>query len=244
MSTLKSNVIEPATGTTLSLGASGDNVLVSSDSLQTNLYKDSGGNTLFQSDGAGTLSNVNSQIKGGGPMLISTSDASQVTGIEITSGIDSTYDKYMFVILNWNPNDNNYAVYMNGATDGPSNPTWTVTKTSVAFETGHGENGVEAGPVVYVGPSLAQSTGFQQINNGPGNDADQALSGIMYLYSPSSTTFVKFYTIVSTVYGGTDYAYIVYQAGYFNTTSAINAIRFQGNSSGLFDAKIKMYGVA
>ena len=242
MSTLKSNVIEPATGTTLSLGASGDNVLVSSDSLQTNLYKDSGGNTLFQSDGAGTLSNVNSQIKGGGPMLISTADASQVTGIEITSSIDSTYDRYMFFIINWNPNTDGEAVMMNCSIDGGSN--YNVTKTSTAFETGKGENGVEAGPVPYVGQSLNENTGYQQINNGPGFDADQSLSGIMNLWSPSSTTHVKFYSIVSNVYSSTNYAYIVYQAGYFNTTTAINAIRFQGYSVGTFDAKIKMYGVA
>ena len=81
MSTLKSNVIEPATGTTLSLGASGDNVLVSSDSLQTNLYKDAGGNTIFQSDGAGTLSNVNSGIKGAGPQLILSKTASSSASI-------------------------------------------------------------------------------------------------------------------------------------------------------------------
>ncbi|SVC21516.1 uncharacterized protein METZ01_LOCUS274370 [marine metagenome] len=197
---------------------------------------------MFQSNGSGTLSNVNSGLKGAGPVLITTSDASQVTTIDFTSGIDSTYDKYMFVILGWNPNDNNYAAHFNGATDGPSSPTYAVTKTSVAFETGHGENNVTAGPVIYAGQSLAQSTGFQQINNGPGNDADQCLAGIMYLYTPSSTANVKHYTITSNVYGGTDYSYVVYQAGYFNTTDAINAIRFQGYSGGAFDAKIKMYG--
>ena len=72
MSTLKSNVIEPATGTTLSLGAVGDNVTVSADSIQTNLYKDAGANTIFQSDGAGTLSNVNSGLKGVCPGLSAT----------------------------------------------------------------------------------------------------------------------------------------------------------------------------
>ena len=87
MSTLKSNVIEPATSTTLSLGASGDNVLVSSDSLQTNLYKDSGANTIFQSDGAGTLSNLNSALLPGGPALILSQTASGSTIVNFTANL-------------------------------------------------------------------------------------------------------------------------------------------------------------
>ena len=68
MSTLKSNVIEPATGTNLTLGASGDLIDVPADALQLNSWKDSGGNTLFTSDGSGNLSSINSALDiGGGP---------------------------------------------------------------------------------------------------------------------------------------------------------------------------------
>jgi hypothetical protein len=42
-----------------------------------------------------------------------------------------------------------------------------------------------------------------------------------------------------------DYTYTNYVAGYGNTTSAINAVRFQMMSSGnIDDGIIKMYGVA
>ena len=68
MSTLKTHNIEPATGTDVALGAAGDSITVSGDSLTTNAIKDAGGNTLFTSDGAGTLSSVNSGLKGGGPI--------------------------------------------------------------------------------------------------------------------------------------------------------------------------------
>ena len=104
MGTLRTKTIEPATGTTLTLGASGDSITVSSDSIKTNTFKDAGGNTLFTSDGAGTLSSVNSSLVGGaGPVLISTSTASGASSIDITSGIDSTYDEYMFVFTDINP---------------------------------------------------------------------------------------------------------------------------------------------
>ena len=107
MSTLKSDVIEPATGTNLTLGASGDLIDVPSDALQLNTWKDSGGNTLFTSDGAGTLSSINSALDiGGGPTLISTATCSTSSSIEFTTGIDDTYDKYMFVFINIHPSSN------------------------------------------------------------------------------------------------------------------------------------------
>ena len=70
MSEIKVKTIEPSTGTNLTLGTSGDTIAVSSDSVKLDTWKDSGGNTLFQSDGAGTLSNVNSSFSGAGPKLI------------------------------------------------------------------------------------------------------------------------------------------------------------------------------
>ena len=99
MSTLKSNVIEPATGTNLTLGASGDLIDVPSDTLQLNTWKDSGGNTLFVSDGSGNLSSINSALSlGGGPKLIQTQTVTTDTAsISFTSGLDSTYKKYMVV---------------------------------------------------------------------------------------------------------------------------------------------------
>ena len=90
MSTLKSNVIEPATGTNLSLGAGGDLVDISSDTLQLNTWKDAGGNTLFTSDGAGNLSSVNAGVgRGGGPNLILSQTANSSSSISFTSGICS-----------------------------------------------------------------------------------------------------------------------------------------------------------
>jgi hypothetical protein len=41
-----------------------------------------------------------------------------------------------------------------------------------------------------------------------------------------------------------DYARQDFVAGYFNTTSAINAINFQMSSGNIDDGIIKMYGVA
>ena len=92
----------------VALGIAGDTIAVSSDSLKLNTWKDSGGNTLFQSDGSGTLSNVNSAISGDGPKLILSQTASTSSSIEFTSGITSTYDKYISIWVNVVPSSNNH----------------------------------------------------------------------------------------------------------------------------------------
>ena len=90
---------------------------------------------------------------------------------------------------------------------------------------------------------LAQSTSYQNLTRNPGSDADQSSVGELYLFSPSSTTYVKHFYAISTgmesgLSGGTLSAYV---GGYFNTTSAVNAISFK-MASGNFDGTIAMYG--
>ena len=98
MSTLKVTTIEPATGTNLTLGTTGDTVALAGN-LALDTWKDSGGNNLFVSDGAGTLSSVQSELKGAGPKFDyrhkKRVGASSVT---FSSGIDNTYDVYMFTL--------------------------------------------------------------------------------------------------------------------------------------------------
>ena len=77
-----------------------------------------------------------------------------------------------------------------------------------------------------------------------GNDNDQSGSGEMYLFQPSSTTYVKHFIATGQLSLSSDYSLEQFTAGYGNTTSAINAIRFQMSSGNIDDGIIKMYGVA
>ena len=52
-SILKTNAIEPQSGTTLTIGQSGQNVVVNADSIKNNVIKDAGGNAIFTSNGSG-----------------------------------------------------------------------------------------------------------------------------------------------------------------------------------------------
>ncbi|MDP7638040.1 MAG: hypothetical protein QF577_10910, partial [Phycisphaerae bacterium] len=91
----------------LTLGGSGDNVIVTAGAtLKTNTVKDSGGNTLWTSDGSGNLSSVNAAMKGN-MVLLSTQTASNAASVSFTSGIDSTYKLYIFKFYDVNPATDN-----------------------------------------------------------------------------------------------------------------------------------------
>jgi hypothetical protein len=242
MGILRTKTIEPATGSTLTLGASGDTITVSSDSIKTNTFKDAGGNTLFTSDGAGTLSSVNSAFVPGGPILISTSTASNASSVDITSGIDSTYDEYMFVLTDINPvaAQSNFGFQVNASGQSGFNE----VITSSAFGAYHRENDASTSLGYNTGGDQAQGTAMQQLMPNLGADTDESGACILHLFNPSSTTFVTHFYSTATWCNDDDpnYAWQFFVSGYINVTAAITEIRFL-HSSGNFDGTIQMYGI-
>jgi len=132
----------------------------------------------------------------------------------------------------------------NMSVDGGSN--YNVTKTTSTFESYHNEAGGDTSVNYNTGADLAQSTGYQYLINtnhvGTGND--ESCSGEMFLFAPSSTTFVKHFTARLNGYHKSDYTMDNYTAGYGNTTSAVNAIDFKMSSGNIDSGVIKMYGLS
>ena len=85
---------------TLTIGATGDSVAISGDSLNLNTLQDAGGNNIFVSNGSGTIT---SSGFAGALTHISTQTVSNQAAVEFTSGLDSTYDVYIFKYINLNP---------------------------------------------------------------------------------------------------------------------------------------------
>jgi hypothetical protein len=138
------------------------------------------------------------------------------------------------------PATNNVLFQFNLSTDGGSN--YNVTKTSTYFAAYHSEAD-DAGLGYSAGSDLAEGTGFQTIAEDVGSDNDQAPSGSLTLFNPSSTTFVKHFLCNIANSQHTDYSQNIFVAGYGNTTSAVDAIRFQFSSGNIDDGKIKLYGI-
>ena len=78
---------------------------------------------------------------------------------------------------------------------------------------------------------------------GVGSDNDQSVSGIIKIYNPSSTTYVKHFMARSQAHAANDNSYDNYCSGYFNTTSAITGIQFKATSGNLEAGTFKLYGV-
>ena len=91
---------------------------------------------------------------------------------------------------------------------------------------------------------LAQSASHQRLTQEVGNNADQSASGVLTLYAPSSTTYVKHFTARFADSGYNDYVEDHYVAGYINDTTAIDEISFQFSSGNIDAGQIKMYGIA
>ena len=174
-------------------------------------------------------------------IFISRSTASSSANVSITSGIDSTYKEYIFIFNNIHPATDNANLQFNMSIDGGSN--YNVTKTSSHFRAYHTESGSSTGLGYRTGDDLAQGTGYQTLVLEGGNDNDANSVGILHLFDPSSTTFVKHFIFTGMTDASGDTARSTYVAGYGNTTSAVNAVDFKMHSGNIDSGTIDMYGV-
>mgnify|MGYP001450652014 FL=1 len=188
-----------------------------------------------------SITSLPSGVSGSSLVLISEQTASSSANISFTSGIDSTYKEYVFKFIDIHPATDAQAFTFNLSVDGGSN--YNVTKTTTYFLAYHNEGGSSTTLGYTSSADLAQSTGEQYLFRDIGNDNDQSGSGTLHLFDPSNTTFVKHFIGNFQSYKSDDYTHQNFPAGYGNTTSAVNAIRFKFASGNIDSGTIKMYGV-
>ena len=157
--------------------------------------------------------------------------------------LDNTYKEYLFTFNNIHPATNGAAFTFQANADAGSN--YNVTKTTTFFQAYHIENGTYSGLSYQTARDLAQATGAQYLTRQIGNGNDDAASGYLRLFNPSSTTFVKhFIAASSNNYGGDTYYMNNYVAGYGNTTSAVDAVQFSMSSGNIDAGDICLYGIS
>jgi hypothetical protein len=182
-------------------------------------------------------------IASGSMVLLNTNTISSgVSSSSFTSNINSTYDTYVFKFINIHAATLNSQFHFQVSTDGGSS--YGVTATTTNFISAHNEAGNSTALAYQTGYDLAQSTSYSLITGENGTENDESSSGILHLFSPSNTTFVKHFISRHQQYTSGDYSYDNYSAGYFNTTSAINAIDFKMSSGNIDSGVIKMYGLS
>ena len=187
----------------------------------------------------------------GAMTLIKSQTASSSATISFVHGtsdvvLDSTYPIYVFKIINTHPSSTSRPDFTFNGSDDDSSHSYDVTKTTTFINAYHMES--DASGFDYASTEdLAQGTGFQPLSTLQGDGNDNSGCGEMWLFNPSSTTFVKnFISRFSSVgedAGGNHFAQDEYAAGYFNTTADITAIQFKFASGNIDAGTIKLYGI-
>ena len=178
----------------------------------------------------------------GGMTLLSTQTASSSANVTFDSGINSTYKSYVFKFFDIHPATDNVKFQVNFR-DGST--AYDATKTTSFFQAYHDEAGTTTALSYNTGLDLAQGTGVTFLTgDGQGNGNDEALSGMLELFDPSTTTFVKHFIVRTNLYESDNHTVDNYIAGYCNVTAAIDGVQFTMSSGNIDAGTIKMYGVS
>ena len=182
--------------------------------------------------------------------LVSTHPVTSSTAaIEITSGIDNTYDEYQFHFYNLVPvND---GVDWQFQVDTGMNTNWNMYITSAAWNAWHKEGNV-SDDAEYNGTDDQANADqvYQNLTGTVGSDSYEALSGVMSLFAPASTVFLKQFISRCTA-REEDYARDHWRSGMIGTagytsggteTTAITRIRFRFESCNIETGVVKMFG--
>ena len=183
------------------------------------------------------------------PTLIKTQTASDSASLDFVDGtadvvLDNTYDEYMFVFTDIGPaTDGAWFGFQVNATDDAGGGYDTSQITSTYFIALHNEADSSTNLGYSTSFDQANGTTFQYLMHDMGNGSDESCAGVLHLFSPASTTYVKHFYATLTENDMANQATVAHIAGYINDTTAIDEIQFK-MSSGNFDGVIQMYGIS
>jgi len=187
-----------------------------------------------------------SSLSSGAMTLIKEQTASSSSTISFVDGtsdvvLDSTYPIYLFKFINIHPATDSAQFKFNLSVDSGSN--YNVAKTTTFFKAYHAEDAAGQSLAYEASDDLAQGTGSQFLSSNIDNDNDACCDGELWLFNPSSTTYVKHFISVSASLGAVKWSYNDFVAGYGNTTSAVDAVQFTMSSGNIDAGTIKLYGI-
>ena len=168
---------------------------------------------------------------------------------DFTSGINSTYDVYLFELNGMIPHG---TAQLGVQADVGTATSYAQTNTSMVNTFYHAAADNSVGHGGHGGPTDNDSGFFKfgppQKGSGSDDNEDRgAVGGYMYLFNPSSTVFEKHFIMKmggTANSGGAHYTELYEGAGYFQQTAAITRIRFKYSSGNIDGGRITMYGLA
>jgi len=198
----------------------------------------------FISNGTTILDNGAFSVSLGSQVLIKEITASSDASISFVDGssdvvLDSTYPIYKFEFINIH-GANSQELVFDFSSDGGS--TYDKVYTTTFFKATQNESDTDGALNYVTARDLANSGARPFLTQSIGTGNDESGSGEIFLYNPSSTTFVKHFLVTANMLAG-DYTQNTFVGGYCNTTSAIDAIKFEMDSGNIDSGKIKLYGI-
>ena len=185
---------------------------------------------------AGTLKRLDYSYIKSSPthiLLSTTTVSSAASEVDISSNIDSTYNRYMINIINLRPATNashlQLRFFQGGSVD-----------SSSAYDSTSAYNGSDDGS----GPTIARENGAtaMELANEVGSDATETLNGTIYLHDPSNTATHTRITGFATWSRG-DNATTALIGGRIDQTAAVDGVRFYMSSGNITSCIIKLYGI-
>ena len=171
--------------------------------------------------------------------LLQTQTASSSASISFTSNIDSTYPIYVFKFINIHSSADASFTFQ---ADTGTNTNYNQTITSSAFNAYHYENDGATALTYNANKDLAQSSNFQRIGT-LNSENDDSCNGILHIFQPSDTTFVKHFLCVMNSSAVTPATYNDFVGGYLSTTNALTRFQFKMSTGNIDSGTIKLYGI-
>ena len=190
---------------------------------------------VFTSSGAG-VSHTFEDAAGGGAWTFISSTSMVGTTILVT-GLDSTYDVYLFALTDVH-NDTEHAsntinakAQQGGAIISASY-NWMATQSTSA--------GAAIG-TLYSGGSV--TTGFRLVDNGIGSATAEVSDGVLYIYHPSTTTHLGAQWKFTHYNQHSRYQCLIGNGGMI-TTAATTGIQFSCNNGDFDGGNVRLYGLS
>ena len=182
--------------------------------------------------------------------LIKTLTASSSATLEFVDGtsdvvFDNTYSAYEFHYVSMHPATASEFLFQVNATDdaGGSYDQSLITNTFYRAELA--ESGSSGNVQYSAGNDQAQSADYCKLIQSVDDEAYDSCSGILTLFNPSSTTFIKcFMARTNATHHSAEYTMDAFCQGYINDTTAIDEISFKFTSGNIDAGTIKMFGVS
>ena len=184
---------------------------------------------------------------GGNMVFIKKLTFSGQTNVQFLNGssdvvFDSTYKEYVFTFKNIHPAED--TVDLQFQVDTGTNTNYNTTITSTSFRAYcHESDNSNTGFGYRSADDQAQGTSFQKLIHQLSSDNDHGGAGILHIFNPASTTFVKHFIFTGQHVGPTNFSRQWNVAGYFNTTSALTRVAFYSSSGNIDAGDICLYGI-